>query len=128
MENVTVKATNVKVIRFNPEQKKAQPPPQIVSSTISMDRPPMTPADLEKANLITKATRLKAALAEWARAGFPLATPAIRHARLAVCNACEYYDPKGNWGLGQCRAPGCACSRVKAALATQKCPKGKWKE
>ena len=84
------------------------------------------PPDAEDASLMTKAQRLRRELATWAKAGAPMAVRGIRLSRLRVCSACEYYDPKGNWGLGQCRAPGCGCTKVKAYLATSKCPKGKW--
>lgn len=84
------------------------------------------PRDLENPSLLTKAKRLRHELGIWAKAGLPVAPKALRKARLAVCAACEYYDPAGNWGMGQCKAPGCGCSRVKAALLTSVCPKNKW--
>lgn len=86
------------------------------------------PADMENASLLTKANRLRKELSSWAKAGLPLVSSAIRKARIATCEKCPggYYDPAGNWGMGQCKAPGCGCSRVKAALATSVCPKGYW--
>lgn len=39
--------------------------------------------------------------------------------RLATCRACPFYDD------GQCRV--CTCLvELKAQLATERCPKGKW--
>jgi hypothetical protein len=69
-----------------------------------------------------KLWRLKAEVANWGRAGFPMAPKAVRLERLALCKACEFYDAKGNMGLGLCGAPGCSCTRVKLALATSRCP------
>lgn len=80
----------------------------------------------ERAGLLTKAARLKAALQEWRRAGLPLASRAARKERQACCDACEYYRPTGNLGLGECTAPGCGCTRAKLWLATSVCPLGKW--
>ena len=107
------------MVWLSPEEQKARSEavPVIFSSG---------PADAEDASLLTKAGRLRRELTEWAKAGAPLASKPIRKARLAVCATCEYYDPKGNWGMGQCRAPGCGCTKVKAFLATSRCPKGKW--
>lgn len=107
----------VRFTRFGPE--KPAPAPTIVSVATR-------PGDMEKATLLTKAKRLRMELTAWAKFGMPLASSAVRKARLAVCEACAYYDPKGNWGMGECKAPLCGCSRIKAALATSKCPKGYW--
>lgn len=81
-----------------------------------------SPADMESANLVTKAKRIKAELKVWLAAGAKLVPTSVRKERLAICEACPYYDPKGNWGMGACQAPGCGCSRIKLALATSKCP------
>ena len=84
------------------------------------------PSDAEDPSLLTKAQRLRRELTSWVKAGAHMATRANRIARLKVCASCEYFDPSGNWGLGQCRAPGCGCTKDKAYLATSKCPKDKW--
>ena len=113
--------SNVRVTRYREDGVKPPGP-----TVVRLVHGPMTPEDLEKASLMTKAQRLRKELVVWAKGGMKLVPTAVRKARLAVCEACEYYDPKGNWGLGACNAPGCGCSRVKAALATSRCPKGKW--
>ncbi len=74
------------------------------------------------ARLFTKMRRLRQELTTWAKAGAVIVPKEVRRERLAICSACSYYDPKGNLGLGECKFPGCGCSRVKAALATSKCP------
>ena len=76
----------------------------------------------ERASVVTKAGRLRRELTAWLKRGAPLVPKEVRQARLAICRACEYYDAAGNLGLGECRFPGCGCTRVKAALATSRCP------
>lgn len=120
MSEPTAKVLSVKLTRFNP----ANPPPANFAATNG--RIFLTPKDAETPSLLVKIGRLKTELKVWARNGLPLATGAVRKARLAVCASCEYYNPRGNLGMGECKAPGCGCSRIKAALATSKCPKGKW--
>ena len=84
-----------------------------------------TPAH-EHPSVFTKAQRLRKELGEWKRAGMPISPRAVREARTAVCNACTYWNPKGNWGLGACEYPGCGCTKAKRFLATSRCPAGKW--
>ena len=102
--------------RFKPEEKKP-----IQTVTLSA-----LPPDWEDPSIWTKAKRLRRELTLWGKAGLKLVSKEVRKARLEVCHACEYYDTAGNLGLGQCRAPGCGCTSVKAALNGMKCPKGKW--
>jgi hypothetical protein len=112
------KLTSLKVTKFRPDSPEKKAPPRMV----------LVQGDAEEASILTKASRLRRDLTAWAKAGLPLASKALRNARLATCNACPggYFDPAGNWGLGQCKAPGCGCSKIKAALATSKCPKSYW--
>ena len=72
--------------------------------------------------LVTKAVRALRALRQWQRAGRPLADVTTRARRKAACEACELYRPDGNWGLGECTAPGCNCTNAKRWLLTEKCP------
>ena len=83
-------------------------------------RPPEPPP--EKAGLWAKVRRARRELTSWAAEGAPLASREVRRARLAICRGCVYYHAAGNWGLGECQAPGCGCTRVKLALATSFCP------
>lgn len=41
--------------------------------------------------------------------------------RTRICHGCKHYDPQS----GQCKVCTCVIS-LKAQLATEKCPKGKW--
>lgn len=109
---------NARLIRLRPEQKV----PAKMQVAHFPDGKIPTQAQMEEANLITKAKRLKNEIKVWMAAGAKLVPTAVRKERLSICEKCPYYDPKGNWGLGQCKAPGCGCSRIKLALATSKCP------
>lgn len=107
------------MVWLSPEEQKARSEavPVIFSSG---------PADAEDASLLTKAGRLRREAVKWAKAGFPMVPRAIRKARIAICLACEYFDSKGNWGMGECRAKGCGCTNLRTFLATYDCPKKKW--
>lgn len=76
----------------------------------------------ENTSLLTKIARAKQEIIAWNASGRPRASKQIRQARLAACRTCEYYNAKGNFLLGECRAPGCGCTRVKLFLLTAKCP------
>lgn len=76
----------------------------------------------ESPSVMTKLRRLKGELSTWARNGAQLVPRDVRRQRLVICQACRYYDPVGNLGLGQCRYPGCGCTRGKLWLATSVCP------
>lgn len=78
-----------------------------------------TPAQIKARNLLY-------ALRRWKREGYRLATKPQRNVRAAICSACPYWHPAGNLWLGECRAPGCGCTRAKIWLASEKCPLGKW--
>jgi len=76
----------------------------------------------ESPGLATKLNRARREVAAWLKVGAPIAPKAVRLARLAQCEACAYYRAAGNWGLGECQAPGCGCTRAKLALAISTCP------
>ena len=77
---------------------------------------------LEHASLPTKFTRLRQELKIWNAAGRPRTPRSLRKLRQAICRHCEYFDPAGNWHLGECHAPGCGCTQLKTYLLTSKCP------
>lgn len=79
-----------------------------------------TPSIVTAPNLGTKALRLWRELRRWRKAGYQLASRKVQQERLAHCEACVFYEPKGNWGLGQCRI--CGCTRAKLWLASAQCP------
>ncbi len=42
--------------------------------------------------------------------------------RRAACAGCEYHDPAGNLGLGECKHQACGCTGAKLHLAALHCP------
>jgi hypothetical protein len=69
----------------------------------------------------TQITSAAGAVVEFAASGFKVATEAEQADRLAICQACEHYDAEAD----RCRKCGCF-SAVKAWVAVQHCPIGKW--
>jgi hypothetical protein len=70
------------------------------------------------------AHNLKETLSAWARHGFPIASEEVRVERQATCDACMWWQQDAFFGSGRCLK--CGCSVLKLALATAKCPIGKW--
>ena len=98
--------------------------PEQIAAQIDGQRPAAEPAPApERASLLTKFGRLRRELGRWAKAGFTIVPKDVRAWRLAGCQPCEFYAPEGNLGLGECRHPGCGCTRAKLLLATSQCPK-----
>lgn len=80
----------------------------------------------EYASLGTKSLRLAAALLHAAASGDTGRGEEDRARIEAICQSCRYFWADGNFGLGQCTAPGCGCSRFKWWLKSQKCPLEYW--
>lgn len=58
-------------------------------------------------------------------AGNPaLVDGAVLETRKAICGACEFFNPKGNLGFGECKK--CGCTRAKLFFKVSKCPIGRW--
>ena len=75
----------------------------------------------------TKIRNLRVALRRWRGSGFAMTPGRERRIRSAICAVCPHWHGLGNLGLGECRAPGCGCTRAKIWLATEACPLGKWR-
>jgi len=73
------------------------------------------------------ARRYAAALARWARAGFPMRTDQSVDRIVALCQQCDGFV------AGRCKHCGCRINHGpaltnKARMATEKCPKSHWPE
>ncbi len=88
--------------------------------------PVATPAATAATPSAVKIGNLRRALRRWQQSGFKLTPSSERKTRSSICAACPHWDDAGNLGLGECRAPGCGCTRAKVWLATERCPLGKW--
>ncbi len=76
----------------------------------------------ESASLLTKMGRLRRELAAAYQAGLRITPKAERMRRSSICDACPYWSKAGNLHLGECRAPGCGCTRAKVWIASSWCP------
>lgn len=86
---------------------------------------PQSRLEQQSPSLIIRGWNFASAMARWTLAGMPRRTQAEIDERLAICQACPFL--KNN----HCTKCGCACveqNRLinKLALATEKCPEGKW--
>ena len=75
--------------------------------------------------LLIRGLNFAAAMARWAGSGFPIRSQQQIDERLAICQACP------NLQQNHCSLCGCACVENqqlmnKLAIATEKCPIGKW--
>lgn len=91
---------------------------------LSTFAPPVVPVVSPAA---LKLRNLKTAMKRWQASGFEMTPGRERKIRSAICSMCPHWNGLGNLGLGECRAPGCGCTRAKVWLATEECPLKKWK-
>lgn len=69
--------------------------------------------------VMTQAANLSRALWDWAVSGFAMASEAEVKRRLAICEACEYFDP----GPRRCKHLGCGCYLdAKTRMRSEHCP------
>lgn len=92
---------------------KSSPAPQLCYDS---DEPPF----------VEKARTFLSDLGRWALSGFKVTTQEQLDARLEVCQACPYWGGTTGGQLVSSRCGKCGCSGLKLALATSKCPLGKW--
>lgn len=94
---------------------------------LPLAEPARCPPAAIKTPVAMKIANLRHAMRRWLANGLRIAPSAIRKERAAICRMCPHWNPAGNLGLGECRAPGCGCTRAKIWLASESCPVGKWK-
>ena len=78
---------------------------------------PLAPRPVEYPSIERQASNLFRTALGWARSGFKLAPKEVRRARLAICEACEWYDAT------QKRCTQCGCvNSAKVWIASDQCP------
>jgi len=80
--------------------------------------------DSEPPTLAQRLVKFSQAMAQWGKAGFPLATPEVVEQRKSTCEVCYYYS--GSSSLLKIGCKKCGCSGVALYLETQKCPDNRW--
>ena len=63
-------------------------------------------------------------IAAWATSGFLIADKETFTRRLAICEACPFWNPRARFALGKCEK--CGCTKLKHWLATERCPDKRW--
>lgn len=76
----------------------------------------------EPPNYLEQGFSITLALGRWAIAGFPVVDEATLFARSCECALCPAWDARA----GRCLD--CGCKSLKHWLATERCPRGKWKK
>jgi len=79
---------------------------------------------LSQPKTLTKIRSASASVAKWARTGFVAVSEKTYNERVSICDACEFWQPSGNLGMGKCLK--CGCARGKLKIPHEKCPIGKW--
>ena len=82
------------------------------------------PLPVEPATIAQAAAGLVHTAVDWALAGFPRVGEAEYARRLAICEACVFWDSAAYAGAGRCNL--CKCSRLKLWVATARCKAGRW--
>lgn len=98
--------------------------PPLTADCMPLDDHPSQQATIAP-TLLIRGWNFTAAMARWTLAGMPRRTQAEIDERLAICQACPFLQNN------HCTKCGCACveqNRLvnKLALATEKCPEGRW--
>lgn len=88
--------------------------------------PQPSPPPLPEPTLADMASHLGGALIKWAARGFPIADHETRQRRLRLCRACPHWDESARANMGKCNHPKCGCTKIKLAIATERCPINKW--
>ena len=85
------------------------------------------PITVTKKQKVANAAKAAVRIVKQAAQGGPIfVEEQEKQRRLAICRGCEYWNEGGNVGLGECKHPGCGCTRFKQGLATESCPIDKW--
>lgn len=106
------------------EYNAAKPQRPAAPETPPAPRPPRQ----DMPSLAKQGVHFAAALIKWMGSGMQTRTPEEIDALLAICVACEHYDAERE----RCTKCGCCSSkqprawRNKLAMASEKCPVGKW--
>ena len=86
----------------------------------------VSPPRVDPATKLQQMASASRAVANWAKRGFTTVTQLQHDDRLAICNGCEFWNPKARFGLGKCGK--CGCTALKLWLPAEKCPLQKWPE
>jgi hypothetical protein len=72
----------------------------------------------------TKVSNFSKSMLTWAGSGFQKVQQHVYEKRIAICRGCQFWEEKGNLGMGKCLK--CGCGRGKHWLPHEQCPIGLW--
>ncbi len=81
--------------------------------------------DIELPSMLARAGHLMKAVSDFALSGFKTCTYEQVAERQSICEGCPHWGGAAG-GLVFIACGKCGCTRIKLALATEKCPKDKW--
>jgi len=97
------------------EQGAPTPEPVVISHGTRVEGGP---------SLLEMASNLAGATVKFVASGFATVTAEQHAERMAICNACEFWDGRARKGMGKCLK--CGCTGAKQWVAVSVCPIGKW--
>lgn len=97
--------------------KKAETPPG--QPALTQDHPTPLPTIVDKTKSFFTAAQ------KFIKNGFVLTGEQVLAERMAICKACDKWNPASFGGTGSCTLCGCS-TQAKLRMPTEKCPADKW--
>ena len=82
------------------------------------------PAPPEQNSILMPVKNFTKSMITWAENGFQRVGQEVFDKRIGICRTCEFWEEKGNLGMGKCLK--CGCGRGKHWLSHEQCPIGLW--
>jgi hypothetical protein len=82
------------------------------------------PAPPEQNSILMPVKNFTKSMITWAENGFQRVSQEVFDKRIGICRTCEFWEEKGNLGMGKCLK--CGCGRGKHWLLHEQCPIGLW--
>jgi hypothetical protein len=93
-----------------------------VKLTPIVHNPGLTGPVEEKPSFAAKLRHAMEAGVRFAESGMQMAPADAKAQRAAICQACSYWNPEGNAGMGECTHFKCGCTKLKWSIASERCP------
>jgi len=80
----------------------------------------------DKISRMGQVGKFAGSMTQWAKGGFQKVQQHVYERRLAICRKCQFWEEKGNMGMGKCLK--CGCGNGKHWLTHEQCPIGLWRK
>ena len=97
---------------------------KIVGGVVELEEDKYKMLKQKYGNNQSKVVKFTQSMATWAGSGFKKVQQHVYEKRLAICRKCQFWEEKGNLGMGKCLK--CGCGRGKHWLPHEQCPIGLW--